>query len=41
MFAFPRFKEATTFPDVGVMVRVLSEFDTDETPVTRQEPEIE
>jgi len=41
VLGFARFKLATTFPCVGVMVRVPSEFDTDETPVTRQEPEIE
>jgi len=33
-----RFKEATTFPVVGETVRVPSEFATEPTPVTRQEP---
>ena len=31
VLAFPRFKEATTAPVVGEIVRVPSEFETDET----------
>ena len=38
VLALARFKEATTFPVVGEMVKVPSEFETDETPETRQAP---
>ena len=37
-FAFERLREAITAPVVGEMVRVLSEFVTEETPVVRQVP---
>ena len=35
---FPRLRDATTAPVVGEMVRVPSEFETDETPAVRQVP---
>jgi len=38
VLALARFKEATTFPVVGLIVRVPSELETDETPETRQAP---
>ena len=38
VLALPRFKEATTAPVVGEMVKVPSELETDETPVGMQTP---
>ena len=38
VLALPRFKEATTAPVVGEIVKVPSEFETEDTPVTRQAP---
>ena len=38
VLALARFKEATTLPVVGEMVKVPSELETDPTPVTRQVP---
>ena len=35
---FPRLRDATTAPVVGEMVRVPSEFETEPTPVVRQDP---
>ena len=40
VLALPRLREATTDPVVGDMVRVPSEFATEDTPVVRQVPEI-
>src|SRR3989338_7570222 len=38
VLAFPRLREAITAPVVGEIVRVLSEFETEPTPVVRQDP---
>ena len=38
VLALPRLREATTDPVVGDMVRVPSELETEDTPVTRQVP---
>ena len=41
VLALARFKDATTAPVVGLMVRVLSVLVTDETPVIKHEPFLE